>query len=687
MALLRYSILYRSYWWPRRKLGGKLAGFALLVSRRTYFTEASQPKPYDPLRDVDFVVPKRLQEGDILQGLGTIIADDLRARSTAEGMPVQPATWLFGGMSTPSNRSNMSGSPTAHGLPLFTSPSLPQKQNHAADILTTTATKPKRPLELTFGDEEITVSTSLTPTDDTPADSQPIRVVASRSIDQVNVDRGFTYPPTVPTRTDSGDHTRNSALLAGQPRNVTGPATFSARESTESESIQSFDESYDHLESETMQEKSNYRGRGWFDIVESSKDNDDFDEDHHKRLEPTSSIIFPKLAVQPSEMLSQSVSRTIHILGLGTTGKFIAYTLASLTDPPPVTLLMHRPLLMQKWYEEGAAISLSRDGQLNTRSGFNIESSTGGVRESPSQRFLGFGSNLEFTMEPPNTAIDTLIVTTEPSITASALLNIRRRLSKSSTIYFLQDGLGVIDRVNDIVFPDPIQRPTYFLGRITHGLAPTRKAFTVTEYHTGTITCSRQPRRTTSQFTAGPRVSRIDFSWTPQEKYLVTTLTRAPELNTVLKGHKSFYKAHLQQLVCNAVIGPLTVALDCSSAQLLCNDGATKMMRSLLDEVSSVLLSLPEVRGLKNVSSDLSAKKLGDIVVWKIKSSGGAISPMLQDVKAGKRTDIDFYNGYIATRAAEFGIKCPVNDLLINIVKSKQAMKAREKDSYIPFEY
>jgi len=60
------------------------------------------------------------------------------------------------------------------------------------------------------------------------------------------------------------------------------------------------------------------------------------------------------------------------------------------------------------------------------------------------------------------------------------------------------------------------------------------------------------------------------------------------------------------------------------------------------------------------------------------------LSSMLQDVRAGKQTEIEYINGYIVRRGEEMGIKCVMNYMLLQLVKGKQQMVNRRFDDYVP---
>jgi 2-dehydropantoate 2-reductase len=415
-------------------------------------------------------------------------------------------------------------------------------------------------------------------------------------------------------------------------------------------------------------------------------------------LDPEGEYIDPDMGnsdrIQPEPALDQEEqidlvleskleNPTIHVLGLGTVGKYIAHALASLPHAPPITLLMHRPLVMQHWHDEGAAIRLVKDGQLYVQSNFNIESAASFQRESPDQVFPHFGENLEHSAEPPDTAIDTLIVTTDSWTTLPALEAIRHRIRQRTTIFFVQSGLGIAEKVSATVFTDPDRRPTYVLGSLSHHITSTDRHFTIIQTEPGTLICSKQPQREVYK-TGDLSITRHNFSWSPQAKHLVGSLTRALDLNTQALGHKSFYKTQLQKVVLGCIIGPLSVMYDCSTDKLLYNYNASVTMVGLLKEISLVIRSLPELQSLDGIDRIFNLRKLEAMCVSAIAKTGATETLMLQSVRAGRRTNIDYFNGYIIRRAAQMGISCPRNELILRMVEGKRQMRGKEITGYIP---
>lgn len=378
--------------------------------------------------------------------------------------------------------------------------------------------------------------------------------------------------------------------------------------------------------------------------------------------------------------IARAISKTIHILGTGTVGRFIAHSLVRTTEAPPVVLLVHKPHLIRQWYDEGAAISLIKDGEIDSRRGLIVEPPLG-LHTNISTTKISRPRNPQNKIARFNNIIETLIVTTDGATTISALIAIRSRLRSYSTICFIQDGLGLIDQVNAAVFPDPTKRPSYMLGSISHSLQSTGSPFTVLERRPGTLSLTILP-----QTAITGKTRRMDFGWTARARYLMRVLCRAPELQATGYLHHEFYKMQLERLAINAVIGPLSVAYNCTNDQLLYNYQISRTMKMLLKEISAILIPLAEGSRVSNTNDDFSPARLESLVVSVLGKTGENRTSMLQAVMDGRKTNIDFYNGYLLECAADLGIDCPCLEMIVALVKGKQGMESRRKNSYIPFQ-
>lgn len=364
-----------------------------------------------------------------------------------------------------------------------------------------------------------------------------------------------------------------------------------------------------------------------------------------------------------------SVSRRIHVLGPGNAGKLVAHSLAGIPNRPPITLLLHHRGQVNDWFKEGRSIKIVQHGVHEETTGFDIELVLPLDHESSS-------------LIPEEDIIDNLVVSVKASATADALSNVAHRLSKDSTVLFLQDGMGIMDEVNEKVFNDPQTRPKLMLGIVTHRLEA-KSSFSSSLNGIGTIGLG---------YIADQRQPRLDFREDssqpipPSARYLLRTITRTPFLAAMGLTAPDLYQLQLEKLSSTAVINPLTVMFNCKNGELLGNFAITRVMRLLIAEISLVVKSLPELRDIPNVNARFSPSKLEYQVISIAKTTAASESPMLQDVKGGRLTDIDYFNGYIVRRGEELGIRCVMNYMLMQMVKGKQQMETRNLAARVPME-
>ena len=367
------------------------------------------------------------------------------------------------------------------------------------------------------------------------------------------------------------------------------------------------------------------------------------------------------------------VSRRIHILGVGTLGTFIAHALAGIPNRPPITLLLHRRKAWIDWHsdsERQGMIEVITDGMSDSRKGFDVE------RVLPSWKSV---------RQPPRDedTIHNLIVTVKGPRTLSALSLVSHRLNQNSTIVFLQNGMGMLEEVNEQIFKDVETRPNYILGIVTHRLYP-EEPFSIRHAGMGTTALGVVQRLPLERSLDGAR-KRNDV-WAPTCRYLLRTLTRTPVLAAVGFSPTDLILLQLDKLATSAVIHPLTVMFDCKNGDLLYNDAVARVIRLLLSEISLVIRSLPELQGVPNVEMRFSPDRLESMIVSIVTMTAETLSPMLQEVRAGNETEIDYINGYFIKRGEEIGIKCVMNYMLMQMVKGKRVMINKEVYNQLPME-
>ena len=363
----------------------------------------------------------------------------------------------------------------------------------------------------------------------------------------------------------------------------------------------------------------------------------------------------------------QDIPPTVYILGVGRLGKFMAHALTDIEAPPPVTLLSRCHVVCRRWHEEGRIMELIEGNTSHLRSGINLKH-----------------------VDQPFGPIDKLLVTTKTSDTIPALLAIRDLLRPSSTVCFLQKGMGVIDEVNARIFPNSATRPQYMIGLLNHTInSRPGRAFTIVHHRQGDMYLSVVPRNIATShqeiFAQRSLVRRMDYGWNRSSRSLLMSLTNTDILNVRGFQYKEMLQVQLERLAVSAALEPLSVVFNCANGKLLDISAVSNLVRELLEEISMVINKLPELQGIGGIKDRFRADRLHSYLFNFVAKAKHSTTSMLQDVRRARCTDIDFVNGYFLKRALEVGVSCPVNRMVVEMVKAKQMMMAVKEDALIPF--
>ncbi|KAI0971788.1 ketoisovalerate reductase [Xylaria arbuscula] len=375
-------------------------------------------------------------------------------------------------------------------------------------------------------------------------------------------------------------------------------------------------------------------------------------------------------------------SRRVYILGVGNIGRLYAMCLFKLTDRPPITLVVHRKELLDRWIAE-PGIELMRYRHVHKSAAFDIEWWTD-VAPSCGARTAEVAGGR---------SIANLIVATKASDAISQVDRVRRYLSSKSTVAFAQNGMCKLwPPLGDVYvrarFPNSTH-PNFVACVTTHGVT------------------SQGPFKSTHASPANALVgpvmaSSADGVGGERMRYLMRLIADAPDLDAREVSRKELWVAQLEKLVVNAIINPLTAVLRCKNGELFVarNDAMPAVIDRLLSEASEMLCALisdsrtdeillsgsdadPENSTAENRRQLLERfvfTRLRAMVLGVGAKVGANTSSMLQDVQADKLTEIDGFNGWLVETARLLGkgFQLPTHEKLIKLVKDKTTLTRAE---------
>lgn len=128
--------------------------------------------------------------------------------------------------------------------------------------------------------------------------------------------------------------------------------------------------------------------------------------------------------------------------------------------------------------------------------------------------------------------------------------------------------------------------------------------------------------------------------------------------------------------IANAAINPISGLTHLRNGELYSDKSIRHLMLDVIKE------SLSIVRAAR---IDLPTNEPIRYVLGTLKRTGNNKSSMLQDIEAGKPTEIDFINGAIANIAEKFGMSAPINKMLTILIKAKERSYLPPRDDIVDF--
>ena len=159
-------------------------------------------------------------------------------------------------------------------------------------------------------------------------------------------------------------------------------------------------------------------------------------------------------------------------------------------------------------------------------------------------------------------------------------------------------------------------------------------------------------------------------------RYLLDRLSGSPGLSATVVPPIELLQARLEKLAVNAVINPLIVIFDCRNGQLFGRPPIRSLIQAFIKETSAIIQMLLQTMTL-NAAADVDLKRfspgsLERTISNVAEKTGENVNSMHQDVLARRMTEIDYINGYLETRASEFGVPKRLNSILVQMVQEQR---------------
>lgn len=250
-----------------------------------------------------------------------------------------------------------------------------------------------------------------------------------------------------------------------------------------------------------------------------------------------------------------------------------------------------------------------------------------------------FTAKVNVTVEPKELGIrDLIIICVKSYHTEEAIKNVKDLIGEESQVLTLQNGVGNVQILNDVVGEDKVIGGATSLGVTVLGPGHIKyagKGETIIGKSSGKV--------------LGPLREIANIL---NKAGLETKVSR--DINGVVWS----------KLIINVGINAIAVVTRLHNGRLLEYDGTKDTMRAAVQEAVKVAK-----RKRIKLAYDDPIQKVESVA----KATAGNICSMLQDILKKRRTEIDFINGAIVRQAKSLNIPTPVNEVLTNLVKTIEA--------------
>ncbi|MDY7039119.1 MAG: 2-dehydropantoate 2-reductase [Thermodesulfobacteriota bacterium] len=250
--------------------------------------------------------------------------------------------------------------------------------------------------------------------------------------------------------------------------------------------------------------------------------------------------------------------------------------------------------------------------------------------------------NVKVTTDPSSVgACDLVMVSVKGYHTAEALENAFPMIAPHTMVMSLQNGAGNVEVIGSKISHERV------IGGITA--------------HSAAIT---GPNRINYELGGGGGViiAPLSGAVTPKIEGVASMLNKAGiPTQTALNVNEVIWG----KLVLNACVNPVGAISGLSNGEIFASDSGRKTITMIMSEAQDVARAL----GLSLPGGDDQVRRILEIGKMAAERGDKNKVSMLQDIEAGRKTEIDYINGIIVEKGEEYYIPTPVNRVMVFLVK------------------
>lgn len=241
--------------------------------------------------------------------------------------------------------------------------------------------------------------------------------------------------------------------------------------------------------------------------------------------------------------------------------------------------------------------------------------------------------------------VDIVLVTVKQHHLETVLGWLKQMIPTHTPLLFLMNGLGHVEKIQDA-----LSEHASFFG-VTYNGATKISTRSVEERGRSLTKVGFLANKIMESTEADPSVL---MEWTSQMNKLGITVKLSQDILSDL-WHKC---------IVNSCINPLTGLFQVENGQLIENVHLHRLMRQLYDEL---------IHYVQETRADIAQKILRNDCFWEeieavCRNTSNNRSSMEQDIRYGRKTEIDSFNGYFLKEALKKGIHLPTHTFIYHSI-------------------
>jgi len=246
------------------------------------------------------------------------------------------------------------------------------------------------------------------------------------------------------------------------------------------------------------------------------------------------------------------------------------------------------------------------------------------------------------------TDADLILLTTKTYDTIPAIKTAMHLIDKGAYVVLIQNGLGTEERVAEVIHTTKVLRATTCMGAL--------------RTEPGIVTAT------------GCGLTELGSRYPENYDFVMKMTDMLKKSGFEVSASKNIEGVVWTKTLVNCGINPVGALTGFTNGEVYKDPQLRGLVIRLVEEAVEIVKAL----GIELTTEDPVRYALGTA-----KATGNNLNSMLQDIQAGKKTEIDSITGEIIRLGKELGIETPMNESVYALIKAIESKYLKDSDEMV----